>query len=167
MIDQPEEDVKTEKYQWSKMTDLKFGRYAEHLVCMELLAWDFNIYTVDVDDHGIDLIGRRPGGTFYEFQIKASRKFNYIFFPKSSFQPNDTLFGVIVPFIEGEAPQIYLIPSTAWLHPTDQLKVLLKEYNYEKEGQTSKPEWGVAFNEGKNLPLLAPYKFDEVIQQLL
>jgi hypothetical protein len=150
-----------EKYCWSKMSDLKLGRYAEHLTCMELLALNFDVYTVDVDDHGIDLIVRKDNGSFYEFQVKASRNLNYIFFRKAVFTPKDSLFGVVVPFVEGEAPQLYLIPSMAWLKPN----ALLKDRNYGKEGQTSKPEWGVNLSR-RNLPLLAPYKFDEVIQQL-
>jgi hypothetical protein len=40
---------------------------------MELLALNFDVYKVDVDDHGIDLIVRRDNGSFYEFQVKASR----------------------------------------------------------------------------------------------
>lgn len=34
------------------MGDLKLGRYDEHLICMELLACNMDVYTVDVDDHG-------------------------------------------------------------------------------------------------------------------
>jgi hypothetical protein len=150
-----------EKYQWSEMTSQKLGRYAEYLVCMELLALNFDIYTVDVDDHGIDLIVRRRNSLFYELQIKSNRNLSYIFFPKSTFVPRDNLFAVIVPFFEGKAPQLYLIPSVTWLKPNP----FFVAKDYGQKGQTSKPEWGLNFST-KNLSLLAPYSFDQVIQKL-
>jgi hypothetical protein len=150
-----------DKYRWNRMSALKLGRYAEHLTCMELLAFNFDVYTVDVDDHGIDLIVRKENGSLYEFQVKSSRNLNYIFFPKAHFTPRDSLYGVVVLFNEGIPPQIYLIPSSAWCTPN----ALLIDRDYDKEGQTSKPEWGVYLTK-RNLPLLEPYKFDEVVQRL-
>src|SRR5205085_12001465 len=108
-----------------------------------------------------DLIVRKDNGPYYEMQVKASRSLNYIFFRKAVFTPKESLYAVVVPFIEGVAPQLYLIPSLAWLNPND----LLMDRNYGKEGQTSEPEWGISLSE-RNLHLLNPYKFDEVIQRL-
>jgi hypothetical protein len=150
-----------EKYLWSQMTSQKLGRYAEHLVCTELLARNFDIYTVDVDDHGIDMIVRKRNSIFYEFQVKSNRNLNYIFFPKATFSPGNNLFAVIVPFFEGEVPQLYLIPSTTWLEPNS----FFVSRDYGQEGQTSKPEWGLNFST-KHLPLLAPFAFDQIIQRL-
>ena len=152
--------VEQGKYHWNQMSRFKLGRYAEHLVCLELLALNFDIYTVDVDDHGVDLVARRQNGPFFDFQIRANRNMNYIFFRKSIFSPRDNLYAVIVPFFEGEAPEIYLIPSIAWLHPT----ALLVDRNYEQT--KSKPEWGLNFSQ-QNLALLKPYLFSKIIQRLL
>jgi hypothetical protein len=151
-----------ERYLWSEMTPQKLGRYAEHLVCTELLALNFDIYTVDVDDHGIDLIVRKRNSLFLEFQVKSNRNLNYIFFPKATFVPRNNLFAVVVPFFEREAPQLYLIPSITWLEPN----AFFVDRDYGQEGQTSKPEWGLNFS-AKNLPYLAPYAFDQIIQRLV
>jgi len=151
-----------EKYQWSRMSALKLGRYAEHFVCMEFLALNFDVYFGDLDDHGIDLIMRRHDGSFYEFQVKASRNLNYIFFPKATFPLKSNLFGAIVLFLEGKVPQLYIIPSAAWQMPNE----LLKDHKFDKEGQKSKPEWGVNLSI-RNLPLLEHYAFDQVVQIFL
>ena len=50
-------------YRWSNLKPLQVGRYAEHFVKMELVRAGLDVYTSEVDDHGIDFVGtdqRRP-----------------------------------------------------------------------------------------------------------
>lgn len=156
-----------ERYKWSRLSPLQLGRYAEYLVKMEFTLYGFDVYTAEVDDKGIDFVVRKEHQNdkgeieyrYYDVQVKSVRGLNYIFFLKSKFPLRDNLLAAVPLFREGELPEIYLIPSTAWNQPNG----LFVGRNYE--GLKSKPEWGLNLSQ-KNLPLLALYKFDQVIEQL-
>lgn len=149
-----------EKYNWNRLNHLQLGRYAEYLAKMEFTLYGFDVYTAEVDDCGIDFIVRLSNNRYYDIQVKSIRGLNYIFFPKDKFDLRDNLLAVVVIFIEGKAPQLYLIPSTAWSEPN----ALLVSRDYE--GKKSKPEWGLNLSQ-KNLPLLAEFSFDKAVQRLL
>ena len=149
-----------ERYDWSRLNRLQLGRYAEYFVKMEFTLFGFDVYTTEVDKQGIDFVIRKGDDRYYDVQVKSSRGFNYIFFPKDKFSPRANLLAAVVLFFDGQAPQLYLIPSTAWLEPN----ALLVGRDYE--GKKSKPEWGLNLSK-KNLPLLlAQFAFDEVVQKL-
>jgi len=135
------------------------GRYAEYFVKMEFTLFGFDVYAAEVDDRGIDFVIRKGDNSYYDVQVKSVRRLNYIFFPKDKFRPRANLLAAIVLFFNGEVPQLYLIPSTAWLEPN----ALLVSHDYE--GKKSKPEWGLNLSK-KNLLRLAQFAFDEVIQRL-
>ena len=149
-----------EKYNWNRLNHLQLGRYAEYLAKMEFTLYGFDVYTVEVDDRGIDFVVRLSNSRYYDIQVKSIRDLNYIFFPKDKFDLRDNLIAVVVIFIEGKAPQLYLIPSTVWSEPN----ALLVSHDYE--GKKSKPEWGLNLSQ-KNLPLLAEFSFDKAVQRLL
>ena len=149
-----------ERYDWSRLNRLQLGRYAEYFAKMEFTLFGFDVYTTEVDDRGIDFVIRKGDDRYYDVQVKSSRGFNYIFFPKDKFSPRVNLLAAVVLFFNGQAPQLYLIPSTAWLEPN----ALLVDRDYE--GKKSKPEWGLNLSK-KNLPLLmTQFAFDEVVQKL-
>ncbi|SMC27959.1 hypothetical protein SAMN02746041_03133 [Desulfacinum hydrothermale DSM 13146] len=149
-----------EKYNWNRLNNLQLGRYAEYLAKMEFTLYGFDVYTAEVDDKGIDFIVRLSSNRYYDIQVKSIRGLNYIFFPKDKFYLRYNLLAVIVIFIEGKAPNLYLIPSTAW-RETDALLV-----SHDYEGKKSKPEWGLNLSQ-KNLPLLDEFLFDKAVQRLL
>lgn len=151
-----------ENYRWDDMESSKIGRYAEDTIRQNFRVLNFHTYSSDIDDHGIDFIARRQSGPFLEIQVKGTRHLNYVFFKKAVFVPRENLFAAVVLFFEHQAPQAYLIPSTAWL----SLNALFVEKNFGLPGQTSTPEWGMNLSQ-KNLPLLAPYAFHLTIQNLL
>jgi len=126
---------------------------------MEFTMFGFDVYTAEVDDRGIDFVIRKSHDRYYDVQVKSTRQLNYIFFPKDKFTPRANLLAAIVLFFDGRTPQSYLIPSMAWLEPSP----LLVSHDYE--GKKSKPEWGLNLS-AKNLPLLAQFAFDEVVQTL-
>ncbi|WP_427914822.1 hypothetical protein ACPWT1_07895 [Ramlibacter sp. MMS24-I3-19] len=103
---------------------------------MELTLQGFEVYTSEVDDRGVDFVMRRNGGSFYDVQVKSVRGYNYIFVRKKRFDiaPNRLLAAVLLH--EGCAPDLYLIPVTAWLQPNQ----LLVSRDYD--GKRSAPEWG-------------------------
>jgi hypothetical protein len=148
-----------ERYDWNRLSHLQLGRYAEYFAKMEFTLYGFDVYTAEVDDRGIDFVIRKGSDRYYDVQVKSSRNLNYIFFPKAKFGLRDNLLAVVVLFIDGAAPQLYLIPSTAWRDPN----ALLVSHDYE--GKKSKPEWGLNLSK-KNLPLLTKFSFDMVVRHL-
>ena len=153
--------VRMKKYEWSSLSRLQLGRYAEYLVKMEFTLYGFDVYGSEVDDRGIDLVVRREPNKYYDVQVKSAclPRGNYIFFPKDKFQLRENLLAAIVLFWDGKPPEFYLIPSLAWEHPDN----LLADYKYV--GKKSPPEWGLRLSR-KNLPLLSRFKFENIQQNL-
>jgi hypothetical protein len=40
---------------WSQLNHLQLGRYAEYYAKMEFASYGFDVYTSEVDDHGVVL----------------------------------------------------------------------------------------------------------------
>lgn len=146
------------RYDWKRLNRLQLGKYAEYFVKMEFTLFGFEVYSAEVDDRGIDFVVRRDG-RYFDVQVKSARGFNYIFLSKSKFRPRDGLVAAVVHFVEGQLPELFLIPSRAWECPNS----LLVDRNYE--GLKSEPEWGLNVSH-KNLGLLKRYRFDKVIETL-
>lgn len=148
------------RYSWGRLNHLQVGRFAEYFVKMEFALYGFEVFTSEVDDRGIDFVARYGNSCFYEVQVKSTRNFNYVFMHKSKFPIRpDRLLGLVL-LQDNQLPDLYLIPATAWQSPN----ALLVDRDYENG--KSKPEWGVSLS-ARNLPLLAPYRFDNVIQSLM
>jgi hypothetical protein len=150
-----------DRYDWSRLSALQIGRYAEYYAKMEFTLYGFEVYTSEVDDHGVDFVVRKREGRYFEVQVKSARmdRSRYIFFPQDKFPVRDTLLAAVVLLCPGQEPQLYLIPATAWRDPNG----LLVERKYE--GLKTAPEWGLNLSE-KNHPLLARYAFGEVVERL-
>jgi len=148
-----------DKYQWSALTHLQVGRYAEYFVKMEFTLHGFDVYTSEVDDKGIDFVVRRAGNVYYDVQVKSTRGLNYVFFPKDKFSPAENLLATVVLFEDGQPPTLFLIPSDTWHRPN---KVFA---SHDYEGKVSKPEYGVNLSK-RNLPALEDYRFDLVVDRL-
>ncbi|OUN99665.1 hypothetical protein B5F98_00345 [Pseudoflavonifractor sp. An44] len=139
---------------WSKLSHLQLGRYAEYYAKMEFASYGYDVYTSEVDDHGVDFVARNPAdGQYYEIQVKSIRNWGYVFVPKDKMEISSTRLVFLLRFTDGNLPDCYVVPSTAWAAPN----ALLVDRNYEKPGQISKPEWGINFSK-KNLLLLEPYR---------
>ena len=147
------------KFDWGKLNHLQLGRYAEYYAKMEFTLLGFDVYEPEVDDKGIDFIIRKDENKFYEIQVKSNFKGNYIFMEKSKFILREGLYLVLVLFTEGKSPELYLIPSTAWLKSNE----LLVSHDYP--GKKSKPEWGINLSK-KNSPVLSEYEFDKVAETI-
>ncbi len=112
------------------------------------------------DDRGIDFIIRKQVDRYFDVQVKSVRGFNYVFMRKSTFDLRPTLLLAFVLLSEGRAPDLYLIPATAWM----ALNALFVGRDYG-EGKKSPPEWGLNLS-ARNLHLLEPYRFDQVVASL-
>ena len=142
---------------WSKLNSLQLGRYAEYYAKMEFASYGFEVYTSEVDDHGVDFIAKLSGeNRFYEVQVKSLRDYGYIFMAKSKMpELSDERLICFLHFIDGKLPDVFVIPASAWKNPN----AILVDRKYDKPGQKSEPEWGVNVSK-KNYNLLAEYKAD-------
>lgn len=148
------------KNQWNRLNHLQLGRYAEYFAKMEFTEFGFEVYTSEVDDHGIDFIIKYKNNKFFEVQVKSIRNMNYVFFHKDKFSIKYETLGVLVTFVDGERPEIFLIPSTVWNTPNS----LFVGRDYE--GKKSKPEWGINLSI-KNRAILDEYKFEKQISNYI
>jgi len=146
---------------WSNLNRLQLGRYAEYYVKMEFASYGLEVYTSEVDDHGIDFIAKTKDRRFLEIQVKSILKTNYVFMQKGKWNINnpDTFLALLI-FKDGRLPDTYLIPATAW--KTSSALFCNRDY----EGLISKPEYGLNLSK-KNMPLLQAYSFKEIIMSIL
>ena len=144
------------KHSWSHLSSQQIGRYAEYYTKMEFTLLGLDVYTAEVDDRGIDFVVRTPAGRHFDIQVKSVRERGYVFSRKKHFQLRPNLLMAFVPFREREEPSLFLISSESWCRPN----ALFRDRDYE--GLKSAPEWGLNVSK-KNLPLLEPYRFSEVV----
>ena len=148
---------------WNNLSPLQLGRYAEYFAKMEFASYGLEVYSTEVDDHGVDFIVKDKNGRFCEIQVKSLRGKGYVFMPKSKFDiSNKNLYLTLLIFEHGKLPDIFLIPSQAWEVPND----VFVDRNYDKPGQTSKPEYGINISQ-RNYGILEPFKFEDSIRQFI
>lgn len=150
------------RHEWSRLTHLQVGRYAEYLTKMEFTLLGFDVFGAEVDDKGIDVVIRRGVDDFYDVQVKSirpKRGSGYVFFPKHIFDLRSSLIAAVVLFEEGQPADLYLIPSMAWREPN----ALLVSRDYESA--KSKPEWGLNIS-GKTRPLLEAFRFERQVDKM-
>ena len=142
---------------WSELSHLQLGRYAEYYAKMEFASYGYDVYTSEVDDHGVDFVARNPDdGQYYEIQVKAVRNLDYVYIRKDKMELSPVRLVYLLLFSDGALPKCYVIPSQTWSNPN----TLFVEQNYDKPGQKSAPEWGINLSK-KNLPLLEPYREEQ------
>ena len=150
------------KMKWSELSPMQIGRYAEYYAKMEFTSYGYDVYTSEVDDHGVDFVARDvKTDIFYEIQVKSLRKGNYAFIPEKLMDCNDSKRLVcFLKFVDGRLPDVYVIPATAW----QNLNEALIYRKYDKPGQSNKAEWGISCA-NKNLPLLEKYRAEKFLEQ--
>lgn len=143
--------------EWSKLNHLQLGQYGEYYAKMEFTSYNYEVYTSEVDDHGVDFVAKAPGtNTFCEIQVKSMCKGSYIFISKDKIEMDDRHLVCFLHFEDGKMPDVYIIPITAWKTPN----AVLVDRNYDKPGQKSKPEWGINYSK-KNRDLLEQYRIEK------
>ena len=145
---------------WGKLSGLQLGRYAEYYAKMEFASYGFEVYTSEVDDHGVDFVVKMPGmDRFYEVQVKSVRDYGYVYIAKSK-MPNlsEDRLVCYLHFIDGQLPDVFVLPATAWKNPN----VVLVDRKYDKPGQKSEPEWGINISK-KNYDMLKAYRADLIL----
>ncbi|HET7231823.1 MAG TPA: hypothetical protein VFJ16_17560 [Longimicrobium sp.] len=148
-----------QRYDWARLNPLQVGRYAEYFAKMEFTLYGFEVYTSEVDDRCVDFVVRREGGQFFDVQVKSLRGYGYIFIEKRKLPISPHRLVATVVLHPEREPELYLLPMTAWLVPSQ----LLVSRDYA--GLKSKPEWGINISR-KNQPLLDTFRFNGVIGKL-
>lgn len=148
---------------WSKLNSLQLGRYAEYYAMMEFSSYGLDVYTSEVDDHGVDFIVKDKRGRFCEIQVKSKTKKGYIFVQKNKFNIDDkNLYLILLVFESGKLPDIFLIPSETWKEPNE----VFVDRKYDKPEQKSVPEYGVNISK-KNYGILEKFKIEERIKEFI
>lgn len=145
--------------EWSKLNPLQLGRYGEYYAKMEFTSYGMDVYTSEVDDHGVDFVAKTQNGTFIEIQVKSIRveKTQYVFMTKAHFNlDNDNLYLMLQLFEEDNLPRVYLIKASEWKNENE----LLRDRTYD--GLKSKPEYGINISK-KNKLLLEKYSLENII----
>lgn len=65
-------------YNWERLSNIQLGRFAEYYAKMELASYGLDIYTSEVDDHGVDFVAKVNKERFVEFQVKSKLKTDYV-----------------------------------------------------------------------------------------
>lgn len=145
---------------WSRkeLTPQKLGTFCEYYAKMSLASYGLDIYTTEVDDHGIDFVAEIQK-KFLKFQVKSVRTgTNYVYMNAKNFDVNDTsLYLILIVLKDGEHPAEYIIPSFAWNNTVSKLFV----YHTYKT-----PEYGINISL-KNMTELEIYKIENMIDKII
>ena len=144
---------------WSQLFPLQLGKFGEYYAKMEFASYGYDVYTSEVDDHGVDFVAKDPNtGIFFEVQVKSLYKSNYSYISKKKLVLDERHLVCVLQFLQCQLPTVYVITATAWNHPNAVLT------DYEYTDLKSKPEWGIRLSE-KNLPLIEKYKAEKYFQK--
>lgn len=140
-----------DRYHWTRLNRLQLGKYAEYLAKMEFILHGCDVFTSEVDDHGIDFVVRTRAGKHYDIQVKSYRPAanKYVFLQKSKFSIAPQSLLALVQFEDGKPAALFLVPSCIDGAPNP----ILESRDYG-EGKKSAPEWGLTLSR-KKLALLA------------
>jgi hypothetical protein len=149
---------------WSRKTlsPQKLGTFCEYYAKMALTSYGMSVYTAEVDDHGIDFVAESKDA-FLKFQVKSVREnTKYVFMREEYFKAHDSKMNLILILLkDGEHPDMYVIPATAW--QTGESKLLVY---HSYEGKKSDPEYGVNLS-SKTMPELQQFRLDAMIDKLV
>lgn len=141
---------------WSNLNPLQLGRYAEYYAKMEIASYGLEVYTSEVDDHGVDFVCKKSKKEFMQIQVKSIRDYGYVFMQERKWDIKDSnLYLVLLIFTDGKLPDVFLIPATEWQNESELFKY--KKY----EGLKSEPEYGLNLSK-KNLHLLNRFGLETV-----
>lgn len=143
---------------WARdqLTAQALGKFCEYYAKMALLSYGVRIYTPEIDDHGIDFVAEGRKG-FLKFQVKGVRGLSQVFMEKEKFDvKDDAMFLILILLVDGEEPDMYVIPSSAWRRESPVF------VSHDYEGKRSKPDYTVNVSR-KNMPELEKYRLENML----
>lgn len=127
---------------WSELSSLQLGCVAERYAIIEFMSRGYDVFTPEVDDHGVDFIAKsKASGKLYEIQVKAIHKCSYTFIRKDKMPLDDQRLVCYLRFEDGEEPSIYIIPATCWRESGIDGALVARDYNFPDNKST--PEYGI------------------------
>ena len=118
---------------------------------MEFILLGCDVFTSEVDDHGIDLVVRTRQGHHYDVQVKSFRSKSettpYVYVQKSLFPIEATRLLALIQFIDGQSPTMFLIQAGRDGVPHAVLE------SRDFVGKQSDPEWGLTLSKRKLVQL--------------
>lgn len=147
---------------WSELSALQLGQYGEYYAKMEFTSYGFDVYTSEVDDHGIDFVAKSKAGSYYEVQVKSIRNDNYTYIKKSKIILDDNHLVCLIRFNDDELPDCYVFPATVFEKPDGSL-FLSRDY----AGLKSQPEYGIGVKKKENLEAMQKYRSDITLLKLI
>ena len=80
-----------DRHIWNHLNRLQLGKYAEYVPKMEFVLLGCDVFTAEVDDHGIDFVVRTREGNHCDVQVKsfryqAGKSTPYVFLQRSKFK---------------------------------------------------------------------------------
>lgn len=89
------------RMKWDKLNQRQLGQYGEDYAKMEFASYGYDVYTSEVDDHGVDFVARDiVTGTFYEVQVKSIYKGKYTYMQKQHMSVDDKYRLVCFPLLK-------------------------------------------------------------------
>ena len=86
---------------WSNLNPLQLGRYAEYYAKMEIASYGLEVYTSEVDDHGVDFVCKKNKKEFMQIQVKSIRDYGYVFMQERKWDIKDSnLYLVLLIFTD-------------------------------------------------------------------
>ncbi len=141
------------KVEWRKLNNLQIGRYGEYFAKMEFTAYGFDVYSSEVDDHGVDFIAKNKNGEYLEVQVKAICKTNYMFIKKEKIVLDNKHIVALLRMEDNEEPEMFVFPAIVWKKPND----VFKDRSYG--------EWGFNYSK-KNRKLIEKYLSEVYLPKL-
>lgn len=129
---------------WSSLSGLQLGRYGEYYAKMLFTAYGYEVYSSEVDDHGVDFIVKNKSGKIFEVQVKTICRTGYMFIKKNKIVIDDQHLVALIRLKDNEEPEMFVFPASVWKNPNP----VFKDRSYG--------EWGVNYSK-KNRKLLEPY----------
>jgi len=156
-----------DRHTWTHLNRLQLGKYAEYLAKLEFVLLGCDVFSSEVDEHGIDFVVRTREGNHYDVQVKsfrrkAGRGTPYVFMQKSKFKIHPSLLLAVVQFVDGEFPTLFLIRSCVGDGPSSVFES--RDYG---EGKKSEPEWGLTMSKKKLAVLAQDHGFQAVAARLI
>ena len=148
---------------WDALSPLQVGRYGEYYAKMEFASYGFEVYTSEVDVHGVGFVVKHPDGNiYYEVQVKTVRDWNKnpnIAKSKMKALAQNRLV-CLIHIVGNNLPKVYLIPATAWGNPSSGI---LADNDYINK--KSSAEWTIRISK-KYKTELDLYEIEKIIPNI-
>ncbi len=142
---------------WSSLSRLQRGNFAETFAKISFMMEQYEVFSTDVDEKGVDFVAKSLDGKYYEVQVKSVIDRNYTFVVEDKFF--EELLICLILFEDNTFPKIYLFKKKDW---NDENYSLLRLNKFDNATQK---EYGFHLSK-KYDAILEQFKFSEYFNEL-